>query len=217
MTLGETIRYYREKVGLSQEGLAEKVGVSRQSVSKWELNEATPEVGKLVTLAKTFGITTDELLSGERSEGRPAEQMGEDRTSEAQRSGDPLGNKGSLIERMIRKYGWIAGIYLALEGLGVALVGGVARFVFGRMFQVAAYNYATTIEVNGQLVQIDPYAGRLPTMGEAFGELLGGAAMASGLGKVLVGVATLILVVGLLWMTAGIVLAIVLRRKRKDS
>ena len=65
MTLHEKILYYRKQARLSQEELAARVGVSRQAVSKWELGDATPEVDKLVALARVFGVTTDELLSPE--------------------------------------------------------------------------------------------------------------------------------------------------------
>ena len=63
--MGEKIQYYRKKNKLSQEELAARVGVSRQAVSKWELDDATPEVDKLLALAGAFGVTTDELLSPE--------------------------------------------------------------------------------------------------------------------------------------------------------
>ena len=63
MKLHEKIHYYRTIAKLSQEDLAALVGVSRQAVSKWELGEATPEVSKLMALARSFGVTTDELLS----------------------------------------------------------------------------------------------------------------------------------------------------------
>lgn len=59
MTLHEKIYELRKKNGLSQEALAESLGVSRQSVSKWETGEATPEVSKLLSLSKLFGVTTD--------------------------------------------------------------------------------------------------------------------------------------------------------------
>lgn len=68
MTLGESIYYYRKRSGMSQEALAERVGVSRQAVSRWELGDTTPEVGKLMALAEAFGITTDQLLSGKEPE-----------------------------------------------------------------------------------------------------------------------------------------------------
>ncbi|MCI7473893.1 MAG: helix-turn-helix domain-containing protein [Clostridiales bacterium] len=80
MTLGERILNYRKRAGLSQEGLAELLGVSRQAVSKWEGDAAQPELDKIVALAKLFGITTDQLLLGERPDpGLPTEAAPERR------------------------------------------------------------------------------------------------------------------------------------------
>lgn len=53
----------RRKHGLSQEALAEKLGVSRQAVSKWERVESAPDTDNLIALAKLYGITIDELLN----------------------------------------------------------------------------------------------------------------------------------------------------------
>lgn len=62
MRLGETILKNRQARGLSQEKLAELVGVSRQAVSKWEVGDAIPDTDKLIPLARALGITVDELL-----------------------------------------------------------------------------------------------------------------------------------------------------------
>lgn len=59
MALHEKIYSCRRKAGLSQEELAEKIGVSRQAVSKWETGESVPELSKIVMLADIFGVTTD--------------------------------------------------------------------------------------------------------------------------------------------------------------
>ncbi len=59
--LSEKIYALRRKNGLSQEALAEKIGVSRQAVSKWETGAATPELDKLRALCACFGVTLDEL------------------------------------------------------------------------------------------------------------------------------------------------------------
>lgn len=56
---------YRKASGLSQEELAEKIGVSRQAVSKWERAEASPDTDNLILLAKIYGVTLDELLMGD--------------------------------------------------------------------------------------------------------------------------------------------------------
>ena len=67
MKLSEKIYTCRKKAGLSQEALAEKLGVSRQAVSKWETEEAIPELSKIPMMAKIFGVTADFLLSDEEN------------------------------------------------------------------------------------------------------------------------------------------------------
>ncbi|MBE6734292.1 MAG: helix-turn-helix transcriptional regulator [Ruminococcaceae bacterium] len=54
---------YRKRSGLSQEDLAEKIGVSRQAVSKWERAEASPDTDNLIILAKVYGVSLDDLLN----------------------------------------------------------------------------------------------------------------------------------------------------------
>ena len=65
MTLGQRIQEHRLRLGLSQEGLGEKLGVSRQAVSRWEADGAVPDTDKLIALSKLFGITLNELLQVE--------------------------------------------------------------------------------------------------------------------------------------------------------
>ncbi|WP_313526956.1 helix-turn-helix domain-containing protein [Anaerotignum sp.] len=62
ITLGEKIQQLRKASGISQEQLAEQLNVSRQSVSKWELNQAVPEINKVIMISELFSISTDELL-----------------------------------------------------------------------------------------------------------------------------------------------------------
>lgn len=64
--LSESIYVLRRRNGLSQEQLAEKIGVSRQSVSKWESGQSTPELDKLVALCNYFQVTMDQLTTGTR-------------------------------------------------------------------------------------------------------------------------------------------------------
>ena len=65
MKLSDKIWVLRKKAGMSQEALAEKIGVSRQAISKWETGEAAPEITKLPLLARTFSVTADWLLDDE--------------------------------------------------------------------------------------------------------------------------------------------------------
>ena len=193
MKLSEKIYYYRKKAKLSQEELAARVGVSRQAVSKWELNDALPEVDKLAALAKAFGVTADELLSpAEPGEGTPPPEP-------------PRPQHWSFWERLIRRYGWLAGVYIALSGAGIALVGGLARFAFGRMFRVTVGDRLSGMgwDVGGFPAELEGY----------FGMSTG----VSSMGSVFLTIAAAILAVGLLTLAAGIILAIVLWRKGRKG
>lgn len=65
MILADKIIDLRKKSGLSQEELAEKMGVSRQSVSKWESAQSIPDLNKILALSEIFGVSTDYLLKDE--------------------------------------------------------------------------------------------------------------------------------------------------------
>lgn len=65
MILAEKIQYLRKKQGISQESLAEKCGVTRQSVSRWEADIALPELDKLLLLSNIFGVSLDVLMRDE--------------------------------------------------------------------------------------------------------------------------------------------------------
>lgn len=62
MILADKIIDLRKKAGMSQEELAEKLGVSRQSVSKWEMAQSTPDLNRILKMSEIFGVTTDYLL-----------------------------------------------------------------------------------------------------------------------------------------------------------
>lgn len=64
MALGNKLINLRKKTGLSQEEVAEKLGVTRQTVSKWETDQSTPDFDKIGPLCELYGISADELLMG---------------------------------------------------------------------------------------------------------------------------------------------------------
>ena len=64
MTLGQRIHELRTAAGLSQEQLAERLDVSRQAISKWELDASTPDLDRLVLLSRLFSVSLDQLASG---------------------------------------------------------------------------------------------------------------------------------------------------------
>ena len=64
MTIADRIQTLRKSKGMSQEELADAAGVSRQAVSKWESEQSTPDLDKVVILSEIFDVTTDYLLKG---------------------------------------------------------------------------------------------------------------------------------------------------------
>lgn len=72
MILGEKIMELRKRNGWSQEELAGKLNVSRQSVSKWESSMSVPELDKVLQLSEIFEVSTDYLLKDDKKERRPA-------------------------------------------------------------------------------------------------------------------------------------------------
>ena len=66
MTIGKRIALLRKEKGLTQEELASHMGVSPQAVSKWENDQTCPDISALPKLARLFGVTVDELLSGKQ-------------------------------------------------------------------------------------------------------------------------------------------------------
>ena len=68
MNLADRIQQLRKRKGISQEELADRIGVSRQAVSKWESGQTSPDLEKIVLLSEFFEVTTDYLLKGASSE-----------------------------------------------------------------------------------------------------------------------------------------------------
>ena len=126
MKLHEKIIAYRKKCGLSQETLAEKIGVSRQAVSKWETGDALPEITKLKALADCFGVTVDFLLDENTDECKPTDNNSD--------------SDVSLFDKVVfhlKNHSCIVGVVAILIGISVAIMGlmeflpAVSFFKFG--------------------------------------------------------------------------------------
>ena len=70
-SLGEALKEHRMKCNMTQEFVAETIGVSRQAVSKWETGTADPSTANLLSLAKLYGVSAEELLKSVSTEERP--------------------------------------------------------------------------------------------------------------------------------------------------
>ena len=126
MSIAERILTLRKSKGMSQEQLAEAVGVSRQAVSKWESEQASPDPEKIITLSEVFGVTTDYLLKGvepEKEEAKTEEKKTEDTHMTV---GDVLDQK-ILTEQNKEKSKKL--LKIALIALGVFLAIDIISFI----------------------------------------------------------------------------------------
>lgn len=140
MKLGQQLKAHRKELGISQDELAEKIFVSRQSISNWENNKTYPDIHTLLLLAETFGASLDELIKGD------VEEMKEEINAQ-ERAGF---NRDSLCFAIfgIVTVLSIAPLYAFLDYIGCliwALIVGVAGYFCGRvelyktMFDIQTY------------------------------------------------------------------------------
>lgn len=125
MTLGRKIQKLRKEKGLSQEQLATEIGVSRQAVSKWELDESSPDTAKIVAISQLFDVSTDYLLGNEMD---PKEET-------ITTINLPKNHRFSFIERTIKEKGYMAGYIFAGYAVLLLLMTRFANYMFGRMIE----------------------------------------------------------------------------------
>lgn len=206
MKLSEKIYYCRKKAGKSQEELAALLGVSRQAVSKWETGDAEPEIGKLRLLSETFGVSVDWLLSEEEPQGAP--ESAQAAPAQGGRA-DWVDALPGMLGRLFRRYGWLAGVYIALTGAGFALVGGLARGIIRSMFSSFSGVDLNPFGSLGGGMSGWTVSGDLPWDG-----MSGMAGFVRNNPVTVFG--TVLLVVGLCLIVAGVVLAVVLKRRARS-
>ena len=125
MTFGEKLQKLRQKAGMSQDALAERLDVSRQAVSRWERDETMPETDKVVALADLFGVTTDYLLrQGAEEEPQAAQPAASAPHKDSgrdilERLGYLAKTKGYLLGWVLIGWGVLDLVALLLMGLGV--------------------------------------------------------------------------------------------------
>ena len=125
MTFGEKLQKLRQKAGMSQDALAERLDVSRQAVSRWERDETMPETDKVVALADLFGVTTDYLLrQGAEEEPQAAQPAASAPHKDSgrdvlERLGYLAKTKGYLLGWVHIGWGVLDLVVLLLMGLGV--------------------------------------------------------------------------------------------------
>lgn len=129
MTMGQRLLALRTQAGLSQEALAERLGVSRQSISKWETDASIPDLDKLVRLGEIFGVTLDELVKGTTDDKAQDAQVIQDPggAGPTEAAGTPSAAATEEVLRLHRQK--LLGILLIVVSLAVTLLNFALFFV----------------------------------------------------------------------------------------
>lgn len=198
MKLGEKIQYCRKKAGMSQDALAERIGVSRQAISKWETGEAMPETNNLLILAKIFGVSVDWLISDDEE----AVQGKGEKENYSKKYTAFFDSWTGFAGCVLKRYGWLAGVYLALCGLGVEFLGIMAK---------VALSLIIVSDVDVEQSIMDEFGNVIFTGGnDAFGVAKITQSAASGNPVSIF--ANVFIFIGIVMVTVGIVLAVYLKK-----
>ena len=97
-SMGQFMAALRKAIGMTQQEVADRLGVSNKAVSRWERDECAPDITLIPAIAEMYGVTCDELLRGERMVQNPAvQQPGEDG------AGQNVAEKGKTDKRAERQ------------------------------------------------------------------------------------------------------------------
>lgn len=169
MALGERIKTCRQNAGMSQEKVAELLGVSRQAVTKWEVNQSAPNTENLFKLAEIFGTTVDMLLdSNDNSKQSSAEQiyylykMEEEKKKASKRRKMKKHISIALVVAIV--FGCIIGSILYIRNLPVdydagACGGGYATFIFDKYNEELVEKYYNGMADNSNISSVKAVRG----------------------------------------------------------
>ena len=148
-TIGKFISALRKASGMTQRELGEKLFVSDKTVSRWECDECTPELSLIPTIAEIFGITTDELLRGERN--NPDRETVQSEESIAKQKAKSDKQFRLLLDTKKRKYQ-----NLSLISVGIAIFGLLAAVIANLGFSkgLIAFCLATAFCMASEIAQI---------------------------------------------------------------
>ena len=131
MTLGQRIQELRKGMGLSQEGLGEALGVSRQAVSKWEGDNGIPELDKLIAMSRLFGVTVGALL-GVETPAQPAQESSSGETERLETILEKYTQQTAAKSELRRKW-------LPVAALAAAFVLGLLLWEIGSLRTTVKY------------------------------------------------------------------------------
>lgn len=161
MTFAEKILSLRTERGMSQDDLAEQLGVSRQSVSKWETGQSTPDLDRIIRLADLFGVSVDELVrEGERLQPPEPQVVYVEREKWGLTPVQALGAAGEVIGSLLTLLGVVRVPVLIIPGIGLVILGLPLLLAKKRPWLVAGW-----LLVVYSLMVLNPYTSRIAPWG----------------------------------------------------
>jgi transcriptional regulator with XRE-family HTH domain len=210
MQFHEKITYYRKKAMLSQEALAEKVGVSRQAVSKWETGESQPELNKMAALAQALNVSVDWMLSTDDpvEESQPMTEAVQSRQYP-----DWMERFPGFLKKLFYRYGWLMGVYMAVAGALFTGIGALAKYAVSAM--TSGFLKGTQSMMDGFQDSVSSMGGYPSVGGDPFSGITSGFAGAvnsmmefnpvSMIGNVMI-------VFGIILVIGGVIMAVALKK-----
>ncbi len=148
-TIGKFIAVLRKANGMTQKELGDKLFVSDKTVSRWERDECAPELSLIPAIAEIFGITTDELLRGERNAGESYEQPNEEAAIKQKKKSEKQFK--AMLFNMKRKFD-----NLTLISIGISLFGLIVGMIINLGFSkgLIAFFVTSAFLLTGTICQI---------------------------------------------------------------
>lgn len=138
-TIGKFISILRRANGMTQKELGEKLYVSDKTVSRWERDECTPELSLIPAIAEIFGITTDELLRGERNSGKAGDGHEDDNLIAKRRAKSEKQFRTMLYNRQLRHRNQ------SLISMGISVAGLIGAMICNLGFTKGLIGFCVTL------------------------------------------------------------------------
>lgn len=197
MKLNEKIYHCRKRASLSQDALAEKLGVSRQAISKWETGESVPDTGKLYPLSQALGVSLDWLLSEDEPEDAGAVKGEYDAGAFVPGQGAAAATAAAKPKGFwqgFKHWCWLSGVIIAAIGAYLSYQAALAKLAVSKLMGL--------VNIDGGLMDTDISLNGVETN---IGELMANNPVSI--------ISTAQLIVGVILIVVGVILAVVLKRK----
>lgn len=179
-----------------------------------ETGEAAPEISKLLLLAKTFHVTADWLLSEDEPEPEAHESEHSETAmgKESDHHANWVESIPGVIGKLVRRYGWLVGVYTALAGLGFTAIGAMARILTRSMFSSNPFDSDSGLDAF-DTIGIGSGTAWYDEAGNVISSPFESQVSSLATNNPVAIMGTVIMVFGILMIIAGVILAVCLKKR----